>query len=158
LDRVLEIGFGGGVNLPVLIPKSGFLAGIDPSQQMVEQAAKRFAGDVGCGRAAFRVGTVEDIPFHGVRFGKVCTVNTIYFWTSLEAGFEEIYRVLMPGGQAAIGFLPKEWMDRLGVPWDIFTPRRTEDVLAAAEKVGFSGISVRKPQPSTAWSVVLVRR
>ena len=157
-DRVLEIGFGGGVNLPVLITKAGFLAGIDPSQQMVQQAEKRYADYIVHGRAAFHTGKVEELPFNGSLFAKVCTVNTIYFWTSLEAGLSEICRVLIPGGQAAIGFLPKEWMDRLGMPSDIFTPRTIAEVVAAAEKVGLGEVSVRRPKPSTAWSVVVARR
>jgi hypothetical protein len=68
----------------------------------------------------------------------VCTVNTIYFWRSLDAGFAEIRRVLAPGGCVVVGFLPKEWMDRLGHSMDIFTSRTADDVIAALTASGFT--------------------
>lgn len=107
-DRVLEIGFGGGVNLRSLIAGAAFLGGVDPSQKMVRRAKARFAEAVSAGRADFREGSVEQLPFEGSSFGKVCTVNTIYFWRSLDQGFAEVYRVLSPGGCLVVGFLPKE--------------------------------------------------
>ena len=130
-DRVLEIGFGGGVTLSTLIEQAGFVAGIDRPQVMAERAKAQYAGDVAAGRAEFREGTIEALPFEAASFDKVCTVNTIYFWRSLEVGFAEIHRVLTPGGRAVIGFLPKSHMDRMGMPRDIFTARATEDVVAA---------------------------
>ena len=157
-DRVLEIGFGGGINLSSLIQGAAFVAGVDPSRDVVRHASARFAKTVAAGRAIFRVGCVEAIPFELAQFGKVCTVNTVYFWKSLDAGFSEIRRVLAPGGRVVVGFLPKEWMDRLGVPADIFTPRVPEDVIAAMNKVGFKGVRVERPHASTAWNVIVAVR
>jgi SAM-dependent methyltransferase len=157
-DRVLEIGFGGGVNLPALVERATFVAGADPSPDVVKRAKARFAAAMKAGRADFRVGTVEAIPFETARFGKVCTVNTVYFWRSLDAGFAEIHRVLAPGGRIVVGFLPKTWMDLMGVPPDIFTPRTLEEVIAALEQAGFTGVCVSRPQPSTAWNVMVATR
>ena len=156
-DRVLEIGFGGGVTLPTLIERAGFVAGIDRSHVMAERAKAMYAGVVAAGRAEFREGTVEALPFEVKSFDKVCTVNTIYFWRSLEAGFAEIHRVLTPGGRAVVGFLPKTHMDRMGMPHDIFTARAPEDVVAALENEGFFNICVERPQPTTPWNVVVAR-
>jgi len=156
-DRVLEIGFGGGVTLPTLIERAGFVAGIDRSHVMAERAKALYAGVVAAGRAEFREGTVEALPFEAKSFDKVCTVNTIYFWRSLEAGFAEIHRVLTPGGRAVVGFLPKTHMDRMGMPRDIFTARVPEDVVAALENEGCFNISVERPQPTTPWNVVVAR-
>ena len=156
-DRVLEIGFGGGVTLSTLIERAGFVAGIDRSQVMAERAKAQYAGDVAAGRAEFREGTIEALPFEAASFDKVCTVNTIYFWRSLEVGFAEIHRVLTPGGRAVIGFLPKSHMDRMGMPRDIFTARATEDVVAALENEGFVSLRVERPQPKTPWNVVVAR-
>ena len=156
-DRVLEIGFGGGVTLPTLIERAGFVAGIDRSHVMAERAKAMYAGVVAAGRAEFREGTVEALPFEAKSFDKVCTVNTIYFWRSLEAGFAEIHRVLTPGGRAVVGFLPKTHMDRMGMPRDIFTARVPDDVVAALENEGFFNISVERPQPTTPWNVVVAR-
>jgi len=154
-DRVLEIGFGGGVTLPALIAGAGFVAGVDRSQEMVKQAKAKFSKVVSAGRADFREGNVEDLPFEALSFGKVCTVNTVYFWPSLDAGFAEIYRVLSPGGRLVVGFLPKERMERMGVPTDIFTLRTPEDVTAAILRVSFTDVRIERPDPTTPWNVVV---
>jgi arsenite methyltransferase len=157
-DRVLEIGFGGGVTLPLLIKQAGFVGGVDRSLDMVKRAKAIFSDAVSSGRAEFRQGTVEALPFEVSSFGKVCTVNTVYFWSSLDAGFLEIHRVLSPGGRVVVGFLPKERMDRLGMPIDIFTSRTPESVITALTSAGFTDVRVERPEPSTPWNVIVAIR
>jgi protein-L-isoaspartate O-methyltransferase len=41
-DRVLEIGFGGGVSLPTLIKRIGFVGGVDRSPDVISWAKARF--------------------------------------------------------------------------------------------------------------------
>jgi arsenite methyltransferase len=154
-DRVLEIGFGGGVTLKSLIEGAGFVAGVDRSIDMVDRARAKFSDAVQIGRAEFREGNVEALPYSRASFGKACTVNTVYFWRSLEAGFAEIRRVLAPGGRLVVGFLPKDRMERLGVPADIFTPRAPEDIIAALDKSGFKNVRVERPAPTTPWNVIV---
>jgi arsenite methyltransferase len=157
-DRVLEIGFGGGVTLPSLLASSAFVGGVDRSHDVVARIRARFASEVAAGRADFREGEVESLPFETASFTKVCTVNTVYFWTSLDAGFAEIHRVLSPGGRVAVGFLPKERMDRIGFPSDIFTPRAPDDVVASLVKAGFTGARVTQPPTVRSWTVVVAMR
>jgi arsenite methyltransferase len=157
-DHVLEIGFGGGLNLSPLIAGAAFVVGVDPSQVMVRRAKARFAEAVSSGRADFRAGTVEELPFADSSFGKVCTVNTIYFWKSLSSGFAQIHRVLSPGGRLIVGFLPKERMDRMGMPADIFTSRAPEEVDAALKSAGFKDVRIERPNPTTPWNVMLATR
>src|SRR5262245_62637828 len=61
-DRVLEIGFGGGVLLASLIAGAAFVAGVDRSRDVVEQARKNHSEAVADGRADFRHGHVEALP------------------------------------------------------------------------------------------------
>jgi arsenite methyltransferase len=158
-DRILEIGFGGGVTLPSLIAGAAFVGGVDRSREMVRRAKARFSEAVSAGRAIFREGNVEELPFEVSSFGKVCTVNTVYFWSSLDAGFAEIHRVLSPGGRVVVGFLPKERMDRMvGMPKDIFTSRAPKDVIAALTKAGFSDVRIERPEPTTPWNVLVATR
>ncbi|HEY8711455.1 MAG TPA: class I SAM-dependent methyltransferase [Thermoanaerobaculia bacterium] len=157
-DRVLEIGFGGGATLPTLLARAGFVGGLDRSRDMVEAARARFARNVAAGHADFREGTVEALPFEAAAFNKVCTVNTVYFWHSLDAGFAEIHRVLAPGGRVVVGFLPKQHMDRMQMPIDIFTTRASEDVTTAIARAGFSRVTIERPQPNTVWNVVVANR
>ena len=84
-DRVLEIGFGGGATLPALVAGSAFVAGLDRSLDAVESARARFSAMAG--RTEFCQGNVEAMPFAAASFDKAFTVNTVYFWTSLDAGF-----------------------------------------------------------------------
>jgi arsenite methyltransferase len=154
-DRVLEVGFGGGVSLPSLIASAAFVGGVDRSSDMVTRAKAIFSEAVSAGRADFREGSVEELPFEASSFERVCTVNTIYFWSSLDAGFAEIRRVLSPGGRVVVGFVPKERMDRMGMPVDIFTSRAPEDVVAALRKAGFSDVRIERPEPTTPWNVIV---
>jgi|SRR6188474_1109082 len=82
-DRVLEIGFGGGSTLAALLNTAAFVAGVDRSRDVISWAKRHFAKAIESGRAEFRQGNVESLPFNEAAFDKVCTVNTVYFWTSL---------------------------------------------------------------------------
>jgi arsenite methyltransferase len=154
-DRVLEIGFGGGVALRALLEGAAFVAGVDRSRDAVAWARQRFAAEVDAGRMDLREGQAESLPFADASFAKACTVNTIYFWPSLEASFAEIRRVLAPGGRLAVGFLPKERMARLNMPADIFTLRAPEEVIGALETVRFDPVRVERPDATTPWNVVV---
>jgi ubiquinone/menaquinone biosynthesis C-methylase UbiE len=157
-DRVLEIGFGGGVALPSLMDAAAFIAGVDRSDDVIGWAKRRFSRQIRTGRADFRQGDVESLPFNTAAFDKVCTVNTVYFWSSLEAGFAEIHRVLKPRGRVAVGFLPKERMDPMGMPDDIFTTRAPLEVVGALTKAGFRDTLIARPEPQTPWNVIVATR
>ncbi len=157
-DRVLEVGFGGGPNVPTLISSAASFTGLDRSVDSVRQVQKKFSKSVAEGRASFCTGDVRDIPFPSESFDKVCTVNTIYFWDSLEAGFSEIHRVLSPSGILVIGFMPKEFMDKVGLPTDIFTSRTPEEVGAALSSVGFSAIRTEQLSSKRRWAAILATR
>jgi arsenite methyltransferase len=88
----------------------------------------------------------------------MCTVNTVYFWRSLDAGCSEIHRVLAPGGRAVVGFHTDEHMDRVAKPEDIFTTRAPDDVVSALERAGFGTVQVTQPEPATSWIAVVARR
>ena len=152
-DHVVEIGFGGAVVVPQLLRDAAFVCGVDRSQDVVDAASRRFAEAVRAGRAEFLVGTIENLPLPDATFHKALSVHTLYFWQSLEAGSRELARVLTPGGLVVLGFLPKAHMDRMNMPIDIFTPREPNEVIAALQDAGFSGVEVRGPTPETAWLV-----
>src|SRR5215813_4859862 len=60
-DRVLEVGFGPGVGIELLARSvsGGYIAGVDPSEGMVEQATARNVKAIESGRVDLRYGSVE---------------------------------------------------------------------------------------------------
>lgn len=156
-DRVLEIGFGGGLTLKPLLSQARFVCGVDPSSDVVAMARQRFRHFVETGRAQFREGTVEALPLPDKAVDKVLTANTVYFWSSLESGLREIQRVLAPSGRLVIGFTPQVRMDRMNLPEDIFTSRSAAAIEEALWATGFLEVEIRAPwgedQPMVATAV-----
>ncbi len=89
---------------------------------------------------------------------KLITVNIVYFWKSLDQGFRQCYRVLASTGLLVVGFLPKDRMDRMGMPLDIFTSRTPGQMVAAIGAAGFADVRVEKPQRNTPWMVIVAAR
>lgn len=104
-DRVLEIGFGPGKLIELLARRAaaGLVAGVDPSEVMVEQATRRNRAFVRQGRVELRRGTVSDLPFRDRQFTKVCAVNSLLFWPSPEDDLREVGRVMEDGGLLLVG-------------------------------------------------------
>ena len=143
-DRVLEVGFGGGVLLPRLLDGAGFVCGVDRSPDVVSAAQGRFAPAIHAARVEFKVGAIESLPLPDASFDKALSVHTVYFWNSLAAGCAELARILRPGGRIVLGFLPKAHMDRMNMPPDVFTPRTPDDVLDALNGAGLSNPELRR--------------
>jgi len=96
--RVLEIGCGRGVALPVLarLLRPSRLVGLDPNVGFLEEARLRVAD---AGAAAELVpGDVRRMPFPDAAFDLVVDFGTCYHIARPEAALAEIARVLAPGG------------------------------------------------------------
>ncbi len=99
-DKVLEVGFGPGVAIQMLLQRvpAGSVAGVDQSQEMVRQAAARNADALRSRRADLRYGSVERLPFADETFDKALAINSMQAWPDARAGLREIRRVLKHGG------------------------------------------------------------
>jgi SAM-dependent methyltransferase len=157
-DRVLEIGFGGGVTLPALLDAATFVAGVDRSSDVVDWAQRHFASSVKAGRAEFCQGNVRIAAIRSSRVLKGLHGQHGLFLVLAPGRLGEIRRVLRPQGRVAVGFLPKERMDRMGMPEDIFTTRAPLDVVGALTKTGFMDVLIARPQPHTPWNVIVATR
>lgn len=111
-DRVLEVGFGPGVALNELLARAshGFVAGIDASELMVQQARARHADAIAAGRLEIRQGDAGSLPYDDATFDKVCGTHVIYFWPDAVATVRELRRVLRPGGTLALAYQERERM------------------------------------------------
>ena len=60
-----------------------------------------------------------------------------------------------PDGRLVIGFLPKDRMEPLGVPTDIFALREAGEVISALTSAGFKNVRIEQSATTTPWNVVI---
>ncbi len=104
-DRVLEIGFGPGRLLEMILnaAKDVRVSGIDHSPLMVEQARihiLRWRGKAG--KIDVALGSVTSLPYPNASFEKVCAINSFCYWPNPRKNLAEVKRVLVPGGRLVL--------------------------------------------------------
>lgn len=157
-DRVLELGFGGGINLRALAARSASVTGVDPSFTMVAAAARTHADLVRAGKLTLSEGTADAIPSPDGAYDAACTVNTIYFWRDRPRALREIHRALAPGGRLVVGFLRGERMEELGsFPPDVFTYVKPDVLVEELRAAGFARVDVERPDGAQ-WVTALAAR
>jgi ubiquinone/menaquinone biosynthesis C-methylase UbiE len=100
-ERVLEIGCGPGIALPVLAGRLGptYLVGLDVDSTLLAQARRRVnAAGVD---ADLVPGDVRSIPFPDKTFDLVIDFGTCFHIANSDRALLEIARVLKPGGAFA---------------------------------------------------------
>jgi len=133
----IEIGSGSGRFAAPL----GIRYGVDPSMKMNEIARSRGV-EVVCGAA-------EALPVTDSVFDFVLMVTTVCFVDDIDLSFDEARRVLKPTGRLVVGFIDRN--SPVGKSYEANKERSvfyskarfysTEEIVAAMEKAGFSGIS-----------------
>jgi ubiquinone/menaquinone biosynthesis C-methylase UbiE len=116
-DKVLEVGFGPGVGIQLLTsPASArYVAGVDPSKEMVAQATIRNKEAIKKGRVDLRHGSVASLPFADNTFDKALAINSMQVWPDGAAGLREMRRVITPAGKVALGFTPYSGQPNAGL-------------------------------------------
>ncbi|MEO3890005.1 methyltransferase domain-containing protein [Nonomuraea sp. B5E05] len=108
-DRVLEIGFGPGVAIAALAARAtrGHVFGVDHSQVMVRQAARRNAAAVRARRVHLAHASVERMPGFGDPLDAVLAVNSVGMWPDPVERLRELRRLLRPAGRIALVSQPR---------------------------------------------------
>ena len=108
-DRVLEIGFGPGIAVRELARRAtrGQVVGIDHSEVMRAQAARRNAAAIRAGRVSLTVASVEDPPHFEHPFDKILAVNNMGMWPEPALRLKELAALLRGGGLIAIVSQPR---------------------------------------------------
>lgn len=111
---VLEVGCGTGHWLKVLTGRTGFLAGLDLSANMLQRArAEAPATPLVRGRA-------ETLPYRAQSFDRVFCINAFHHFADKPGFLAEARRVLRPGGGLiSVGLDPHAGLDRWWV-YDYF--------------------------------------
>lgn len=108
-DRVLEIGFGPGIAVREAARRAtrGQVVGIDRSEVMRAQAARRNAAAIRAGRVSLTVASVEDPPDFEHPFDKILAVNNMGMWPEPALRLKELAGLLRSGGLIAIVSQPR---------------------------------------------------
>ena len=150
-SRILDVGCGGGANIARLLEKypESHVTGLDISSLAVEIATDlnyRAVKDKFC---LIVGGNVMQMPLAREIFDVVTAFETIYYWSSLDYGFVEMFRVLKPGGTLLVanerdGLLPEDEVLYKAVgTMRIYHPEEIELSLADA---GFTNIKTHKDE------------
>ena len=109
-DHILEVGFGPGFAIQEVAKRitTGYVAGVDFSNVMVNAASKRNAEAIKVGRVHLQFGDAAALPFEDSTFDKAYSIHSIYFWPQPARALKELARILKPGGILVITILPKE--------------------------------------------------
>jgi ubiquinone/menaquinone biosynthesis C-methylase UbiE len=137
--RVLEIGIGSGLNLPLYGDAAGRVYAIDPSAGLLRRACRQDAR-----QAELVEASAETIPFEDSTFDTVVTTWTLCTIPQVVVALREMRRVLRPGGRllfAEHGLAPDRaiarWQHRLTPCWKCLgggchLDRKIDDLIVAA--------------------------
>jgi SAM-dependent methyltransferase len=140
--KVLEVGIGSGLNIPLYSPELDILIGLDPSVPLWKLGRQRTAA------APFPIayirGSGEHIPLEDQRFDTVVTTWTLCTIPDPVTALKEMRRVLKPDGHLIFiehGLAPdrrvQAWQHRLNPLWHRLAggcnlDRRIDTLIAAA--------------------------
>jgi len=143
-DRVLDLGFGGGVGLAALLrTPASLVCGVEVSAEALAAARRRFAAELASGRLVLSEGSAAALPFPDGGLDAVLTVNTLQFWPDPAAGAREVARVLAPGGRLSL-VVPAP--SALGPPFfgDEVTAHDAAQLEALLRGAGFAQVRVAR--------------
>jgi len=120
--RVLEIGIGSGLNLPLYGASVGEIIGLDPSAKLLAMA--RAAGTQAAMPLKLIEGGAESIPLENRSIDTVVTTWTMCSVPEIGQALAEMRRVLRPSGRLLFvehGRAPEPrvrwWQDHLNPAW-----------------------------------------
>jgi ubiquinone/menaquinone biosynthesis C-methylase UbiE len=118
------------------------VAGVDLSDEMVEQARARNVKAVDSSRVDLRYGFAECSPFENNPFTKALAINSMQVWPDTVAGLRDMRRVMTPGGRIALGFTSYSGQSKSGLPEMLTAAGFTEAHVVEAE-AGFCALAIK---------------
>jgi len=164
-EVVLDLGSGGGIDCFLaarVVGPQGKVIGLDMTPDMI-RLAQANAKKVGATNVEFRFGEMEDIPLPDASVDVVISNCVVNLSPDKDAVFQEVYRVLRPGGRISIsdivvdGDLPQAIRSRLDAWAGCVAGALDEGIyLDKIRAAGFGGIEVvsREYAQAEAWQAM----
>lgn len=159
-DRVLDLGCGAGIEVCIAaeqVGAEGRVIGVDMLPEMLKQAevaAAEMARGLGYENIEFRLGLLEELPLPDHSIDVVISNCVINLTEDKRRTFEEIRRVLRPGGRLVVADVCCEEEPSLEIRYNeklrgecIGGALLQDELLGLLEDVGFEGISILKRFP-----------
>jgi len=140
--RVLEVGIGSGLNLPLYRPSVRSVIGLDPSPELLLMARERAA--TAPVPVELLEASAETVPLDDASIDTVVTTWTLCTIADAPRALSELRRVLRPGGALLFvehGRAPEpgvaRWQDRLDPLWrrlagDCHLNRKIDDLISGS--------------------------
>jgi ubiquinone/menaquinone biosynthesis C-methylase UbiE len=156
-DHVLDVGCGHGRSLTELaaLANEGKVVGADPSDVMIDMAARHAANLIASGRVQLVTASVETLPLPDASFDKALCVHVVYFWRDLARPLSEIARVLKPGGRLALLFRTIASQSVEAFPSDVYRFPTLDEIRSALEYADFGVETVDAADERTSPVVVV---
>lgn len=155
---LLDIGCGGGANIARLLElcPACTVLGLDYSSTSVDMSRELNAAALQQGRCDVVLGDVACMPFEDASVRFACAFETVYFWPDLEAGLNEVARVLECGGRLLLANTSDGLSEESFRFVDVIEGMRvyTADELSAAlQRAGLAAAHVHG-QPERGWLAI----
>lgn len=140
LQRVLDIGFGGGLTFELLSKQGhqGSVVGIETSTTMLKRARKRSKA---LHEHLYLVqADAHRLPLAQHSFDCACTINTLYFWHDPGLALHQIKHCLTHQGRLVIGFRPKQAMQGIAFTQHGFQHYTRADVEQLLKLAGYTNV------------------
>jgi SAM-dependent methyltransferase len=157
-DTVIDLGSGAGNDVFVarrLVGEAGRVIGIDMTQEMIAKAQENNR-KLGYANVEFRFGEIENLPVENNTADVVISNCVLNLVPSKLKAYQEIYRVLKPGGHFSISdiVLTGKLPAKLQAAAEMYAgcvagALKKEDYINCISKAGFSNISVVKEKLMT---------
>lgn len=154
-EVVVDLGSGAGNDAFIsarAVGKAGRVIGVDMTPAMIEKARSN-AAKLGAGNVEFRMGEIEALPLEDGIADVVISNCVLNLVPDKRKAFEEIYRILKPGGRFAVSdivsreVLPEE-IRRSAELWCgcVAGALEKSEYLSLAREAGFR-LSIEKERP-----------
>ncbi|AFZ59629.1 class I SAM-dependent methyltransferase [Anabaena cylindrica FACHB-243] len=141
--HVLEIGFGGGDLIHKIVNTGipALIVGVERSPEALNICQQRFQHFIHQDKVELYLADATKLPFPDHHFHRLCTVNTLYFWSDALQVLTECHRILLPGGKLVISYTSKAFLDKQKFSQHGFVAYEVAEVEMMLKTAGFTEIS-----------------